>query len=313
MIASSDPLLDRAHQWSAQVSENGNALDRFTTLKGWAIYETIKRRGLSSPSQLQEMQRHLGSLPLDGIGQLADHATRNWNHLLNDLDREEANLEHVQRQARDVFFSVLEALVLIEERGDSEQTANAAQLFNTVIHDLYVFEELADVAAGLTQQSNGPMRLSDLFCTGIAQLFDGQVQPLAQEVEAQDDFVAIDAFLRESAGGKLLSPAALSERLGEVAWWYVKWAAQRIKMTVAARSAELRIAVWNGVDAVPSGGFDGWQVRMGHGRDVQATVIRAGTAVLKLPEQVDPGRFTVQLKDPAQQEWSELFARVRET
>jgi len=44
-------------------------------------------------------------------------AGMNSSAMLADLDREEANLEHVRRQAQDVFFSVLEALVLIEERG----------------------------------------------------------------------------------------------------------------------------------------------------------------------------------------------------
>ena len=46
-------------------------------------------------------------------------------------------------------------------------------------------------------------------------------------------------FLRRSATAPFLTPADLAKRLAESPWWYVKWAAQRVRVSVhKVRSGE---------------------------------------------------------------------------
>lgn len=305
MMIGSDPLSDRAAEWMAEVKETG-ATDGLSGLRGWAVCELLKRRSRSA-GLVEQVEGYLGSINVESLSDLAEHAIGCWNHLIGELDREERNLEHVRRQSRDVFFSVLEALVLIEERGNGNHGPVAQRLFNAVINDLYAFEPMADVAAELWGQGYG--RLSDLLCAGVAGLFEGRVREArVEEAEEVQEFVTIDTFLRRSAG-KALSPAQLAEALAGVASWYVKWAAQVVRLAVAG--PELRLTTWEGAQEVASRAFDGWEVRLGHARYVQVAKFAGGQASLKLPEQIDPARLVIQVKGPGQEEWADLFARVR--
>src|SRR5689334_18770319 len=101
------------------------------------------------------------SEPTGPVTHRVTNAMAAWNQLLANLDREEENFEHVRRQARDVFFSVLEALKEVETHGDGEDEAAAARLFNAVVRDLYVFEPVADDAADQHRQRGGRFELSD--------------------------------------------------------------------------------------------------------------------------------------------------------
>src|SRR6266581_3201742 len=116
------------------------------------------------------------SEPTGPITQRVTNAMAAWNQLLAEIDREEENFEHVRRQTRDVFFSVLEALKEVETHGDDKDEAAAAQLFNAVVRDLYVFEPVADDAAGHGREDASRFQLSDLLCDGIAKMFDGQAR-----------------------------------------------------------------------------------------------------------------------------------------
>jgi hypothetical protein len=289
----------------AEVKETGET-DGLSGLRGWGVCELLKRRS-SSAGLVEKVEGYLGSINVESLPHLAEHAMGCWNHLISDLDREEANLEHVRRQSRDVFFSVLEALVLIEERGNGDHGPAAQRLFNAVINDLYAFEPVADVAAELWG-GQGYGRLSDLLCAGVAGLFEGRVPEVrVEEPDPVEEFVTVDAFLLRSAG-RALSPTQLAEALAGVASWYVKWAAQVVRLAVAG--PELRLTTWEGAQDLTSRAFDGWQVRLGHARYVQVAKFAGGLATLKLPEQIDPARLVIQVKGPGQEEWGDLFARV---
>jgi hypothetical protein len=291
MNTTHDPLSERIAEWAAQTNESPSPQ---LGSQGFALHEIVKRIGPPAQHFLPTLERHPRSTPSPAtIATLADHAVQSWIRLLADLDRESANLDPIPSQIEDVFFAVLEALILIEEAGKDEHQVAAQRLFNSIVHDLYVFEPLADLAAELRRPGPSPTQLSDLLCTGIAGLFDGQPRFRSQPVEAIEEFVPLDVFLRKSS-------------LAGATWWYVKWAAQRIKMTFAPASRELQLEVCEGESAGPSLALDGWQVRLGHPRQFSTATLTGGVAVLQLPP--NSGHF--QIKSPGGSEWMDLFTQL---
>ncbi len=299
MIDSHDLLADRVAEWTAQVNENANGPDDRLSLQGWGLYEIAKRLGAAAQPLMQSLEPHLETMPTASILQFADHATRNWNQLLTDLDRESPNFEQVRHETQDVFFSILEALALIEEAGQPEHQPAAHHLFNAIINDLYVFEPLADFAAELQRPGHGPTQLSDLLCTGIAGLFDGQLRVHPQVTQPVEEFVPLETLRLD--------------RLAGISWWYVKWAAQRIRMTMTPPSRDLRLEVFEGDpvrQANPCRALDGWEIRMGQPRNFTTAAIVTGAANLKLPDRLPLTGLLFQIKSPGNSEWADLFTRL---
>ena len=321
-----DPLSDRAADWVAQVGSHSS--DTVSSgplaLRGHAICEELRRRGDSSDAELIEsIESCLGALPATSVPAFVESATGHWNGLMTALDREEANFEHVRRETRDVFFSVLDALIVAEEAGGPEAEHAARQLFNAVVGDLYAFEPMADVAAELRRREHGEFRLSDLLCTGVAGMFDGQVRertavrPERVEVDDQvEEFVPLTVWLQrdEKSGcpGQPLTIAVLARRLAEIPAWYVKWSTQQLRLSVNAAARELRVQV---IEADGGGGpslaMEGWQVRVGTGAKDKPVIIKAGAATIPLAEKPEPTKLLLQVRDPAANaEWADVFARV---
>jgi hypothetical protein len=223
----------------------------------------------------------------------------------------------VGEQIHDVFFEVVEALILAEEAGGTGANQTAAQqLFNSVIGDVYVFEPLADVAAQLRRWGKGQTRLSDLLCAAVAGLYGGEARRAVEVIEAEPEeaaqFAPIERFVRGAAGADRLTLEQFAHRLAGSPWWYVKWAAQRVRMSVVPKTRELRLEVFDSDDTGEPGrsrGLDGWEVRLTHAGRHASTRVENATAVLKLPEQVDARSFGLQVRDAAGREWVELFGR----
>ena len=255
------------------------------------------------------------SEPTGPIIRRVTNAMAAWNQLLADIDREEENFEHVRRQARDVFFSVLEALKEVETHGDGDDEAAAARLFNAVVRELYVFEPVADDAADQQRLRTGRFELSDLLCDGVARMFDGQArerQLAAVALDTPEEFIPFQTFLKNAVRGQALSPAALAKRLASIDWWYAKWTAQRLKIAVVAKTRDLCLYVWEGdqTTLALSTALDGREVRTGQGKDFSAATIKNGSAITKLPQRIDVGTFAVQIRDADGKGWSDLFARI---
>lgn len=289
-----DPLADRVAEWAAEVDQSPTPL---LILQGSALREIVGRMGPAGEGLLPTLERYSDRLPTaSAIPAFADHALQSWNHLLADLDRETANFDQINRESEEVFFSILEALTLIEEAGQAEHQLIAQKLFNAVIHDLYVFESFADLAAEFT--AAGPAQLSQLFCSGIAGLFDGQPRfrksPIVEPVE---EFVLLDALLKQST-------------LAGVTWWYVKWAAQRIKMTVASAARELHLQVHEGESGALSRALDGWQVRLGQARSFASATLSGGAAALQAQITGKGAGYVFQIKSPGSSEWTDLFTQA---
>ena len=139
------------------------------------------------------------------------------------------------------------------------------------------------------------------------------VEVIEAEPEEVAQFAPIERFVRDAAaGGERLTLEQFAHRLAASPWWYVKWAAQRVRMSVAPKTRELRLEVFDSDDTGEPGrsrGLDGWEVRLTHaGRQANARVENAA-AVLKLPEHVDARSFGLQVRDSAGREWVELFGR----
>jgi len=288
-----EPLADRVAEWAAEVEQSAKSTQQLL-LRGSALLGIVTRMGPAGESLLPALERHRHSTPTAAIPAFADRAIHTWNHLLADLDRETANLEQINRQSEEVFFSILEALALIEEAGQSDHQPIAQKLFNSVIHDLYVFEPFADLAAELMPAGRGPTRLSDLFCAGISGLFEGQPRfRQSATIEPVEEFVPLGTLLQQST-------------LARTTWWYVKWAAQRIKMTFTPPSRELRLEVHEGESSELSLALDGWQVRLGQARSFATATLTGGAASLQLP----PNTQLFQIKSPGSSEWTDLFTQV---
>jgi hypothetical protein len=286
-----DPLADRVAEWAAEVDQSPTPQ---LLLRGWALLEIARRMGPAGETLLPTLERYTYSTPTAAIPAFADHAVQSWNHLLADLDRETANLEQINRQSEDVFFSILEAFTLIEEAREPAHESLAQKLFNSVIHDLYVFEPFADLAAELMPAGRGPTQLSDLFCAGISGLFEGQARfRQAAAIEPVEEFVPLETLLQQST-------------LARTTWWYVKWTAQRIKMTFTPPSRELRLEVHEGDSSAFSLALDGWQVRLGQARAFDTTTLTGGAGTLQLP----PNTQLFQIKSPGSSEWTDLFTQV---
>jgi hypothetical protein len=314
--AAADPLIERAISWSPT--------DPATALQGWALRHELHRRPDVPRSVITDLKSKLGPMHPEHLPAVVESATRSFEALLADLDREEPNLQHVRRQTRDVFFNVLEALILVEESsggtGAGALAPLAADLFNRVIQDVYVFEPAADLAAELERWGQGRTELSDLFCTAVTRLFDGRPrsrrpvhQPDLVEVE---EFLPVADFLLQTGPAVSLTPAAFADRLAKHPTWYAKWIPQRFRLTVVPRTRELRLAVVE-TDAAgketPSRALDGYDFRLGHPpTDLQTTQLKAGVAALKLPDRIDPARLVLQIKERAAPDWTDLFTRTVE-
>ncbi|HEY7114935.1 MAG TPA: hypothetical protein VH475_00020 [Tepidisphaeraceae bacterium] len=316
-----DYLSERVAEWTAQVEFTGQpTATGELALQGWALCEELRRRSLVDPasqSLIQSIEGRMGPMPTSGITAAIERAAASFGNLLNDLDREEENLEHVRRQMPDVFFSVLEALILADESGEPDAKAAADRLFNTIVRDLYVFEPMADTAAELQRLEKGDIRLCDLLCAGVAGLFDGQIHPrqAAEQSQAVEEFVPLAVWLQRQShdARQRLTLAAFAQRLSTMPAWYVKWSTQRVRLVVELNLRELRAFVVEGEDAataIPSRGLDGWQFRLAEGRDARAATIKDGQCAMPLPAGLDPARVSVQVKDPAAADWTDLFARV---
>jgi hypothetical protein len=322
-----DPLSDRAADWVAQVGPQdadnlAGAVPGDLALRGHALCEALRRRGDSADAPLIDaIETRLSPLPAAGtttVAHFVESATTRWNDLMNSLDREEENFEHVRRETRDVFFYVLDALILAEEAGGPDAARAAQQLFNAVVADLYAFEPMADVAAELQPRGRAAeYRLSDLLCTGVAGLFEDQVRPRAlsqdnrvEVSEPVEEFVPLSVWLQRgdvSDARQPLTLATLAKRLAEVPAWYVKWSAQQLRVAVNAAARELTVHVIEG--AAPSRALDAWQVRTGTtGKPV---AIKGGVAAISLPDKLDASKFVLQIREPSSgAEWTDVFARV---
>jgi hypothetical protein len=321
-----DPLSDRAADWVAQVGPQDTAKLAGTVpgdlaLRGHALCEELRRRGDSADAHLIDaIETRLGPLPAAGtttVAHFIESATTRWNDLMNSLDREEENLQHVRRETRDVFFYVLDALILAEEAGGSDVGRAAQQLFNAVVADLYAFEPMADVAAELQPRGGAEYRLSDLICTGVAGVFEGQRRPRVREQEDRvevpepvEEFVSLTVWLQRGDvpdARQPLTVATLAKRLADVPAWYVKWSAQQLRVAINAAARELTVQVIEG--AAPSRALDGWQVRTGTGG--KPVAIKGGVAAISLPDKLDPSKLLLQIREPASgAEWTDLFARL---
>lgn len=318
MTDGTDPFVERINTWSNEIDDPATARDPIVALQGWALREELKRRPTAEPSLLQTVESRLTAttMPTGSIPAMVEYAARSFTNLLSDLDREEEpNPQHVRRESRDVFFSVLDALILAEEAGDGAAQRAAAGLFNQVIGEVYVFEPVADLAAELERWGRGSeTKLSDLLCTAVSRLFDGRVIAReAQEAEPVEQFVPARDFLRRSATAPSLTLADLAKRLAESPWWYLKWAAQRVRVSVVAKTRELRLEIFEAEQpqvAAASRALDGWEFRCGHARDAQTATIKNGVASLRLPDRIDPAQFILQVKGLNTREWVDLHARV---
>jgi hypothetical protein len=318
-----DPLSDRAADWVAQVGPQSSAtVSGDLALRGHALCEELRRRGDSADVHLIDaIEARLSPLPAAAgtttVAHFVESATTRWNDLMNSLDREEENLQHVRRETRDVFFYVLDALILAEEAGGPDVERAAQELFNAVVADLYAFEPMADVAAELQPRGRGDYRLSDLLCTGVAGLFESQVRPRVRQQEDRvevsepvEEFVPLTVWLQRGDVPDARQPltlATLAKRLAEVPAWYVKWSAQQLRVAVNAAARELTVQVIEG--AAPSRALDGWQLRTG--TTAKPVTIKAAVATISLPDKVDPSKFLLQIREPASgAEWTDVFARV---
>lgn len=320
-----DPLSDRAADWLASVgSRNPTSLPADLLLRGRAICEQLHRRGDSADERLIdsiESRISSSSSPADAttaVTAYVESATAGWNGLMNTLDREEENFEHVRRETRDVFFSVLDALLLAEEAGGPDAESAAQGLFNTIVHDLYAFEPMADVAAELERRGHDEFRLSDLLCTGVARMFDGQARErtaLATDDDAVridegvEEFLPLSVWLQRGQDAARLTLGALAKRLAEVPAWYVKWSAQQLRLSLNAATRELRVQVIEAGGSFSSA-MDGWQIRIGTSSKDKPTTLKAGVATLTLPEKPDVMKLVFQVCDPSSREWADVFARV---
>jgi len=314
-----DLLSDRAADWVAQVGSPGTTVSGDLALCGHALCEELRRRCDSADAHLIEaIETRLGPTPAaTAVAAFVESATAGWTGLMNSLDREEENFEHVRRETRDVFFSVLDALILAEEAGGPDAGRAAQSLFNAVVADLYAFEPMADVAAELQPRGQVEYRLSDLLCTGVARMFDGQPRP---RVRPQDDrveisepveeFVPLTVWLQRGALADPRQPltlATLAKRLAEVPAWYVKWSAQQLRVAVNAAARELTVQVIEG--AAASRALDGWQIRTA--TTAKPATIKVGAATIPLPDKLDPSKLLLQIREPsANAEWTDVFARL---
>jgi hypothetical protein len=316
MSDGTDPFVERINTWSSQIIDDpAVARDPIVALQGWALREELKRRPTSQPSLLHAVESKLTpTLPNGSIPTFIERAANGFTNLLNDLDQPEPNLQHVRRESRDVFFSVLDALILAEEAGDDAAHVAARGLFNQVIAEVYAFEPVANLAAELERWGRGSeTRLSDLLCTAVSRLFDGRV--VSREVaavEVVEEFVPIGDFLRRSASqaGSFLTLADLAKRLAETPFWYLKWAAQRLRVSVITRARELRVEVFETDGAGASRALDGWEFRAGHARDAQTVPVKNGVAAIRMPDRIDPSHFLLQARNPDTRQWIDLHARV---
>jgi len=316
----SDPLAQRVARWAERISGKSRPTNELA-LQGWALRDAIRRRGTSAEHLIETIERHLPPLPTEHIPDQIEKATHAWNELLADLDSTNENFDELGEKTKEVFFGVLEALILAEDVGGDEETLLAQQLFNATVHDLYVFESMADVAAELERTNKGDgshissVELSDLFCAGIVGLFEGEVRVRARVEAEVEEFVPISEVVRKGVAGKPLTLAALEKRLAGIPFWFVKWAAQRLTLAVVAKSGDLHVYVWNGDNPAAlalSQDLNGWQIRVCNGTEKVLATIDDANARFKLPKRIDGGTFTIQIKDAGGGDWIELFGRVGE-
>ena len=159
----------------------------------------------------------------------------------------------------------------------------------------------------------GPGRPDDLLCTAVSRLVDGRA-PVRQETpEDVEEFVPVREFLLRPAAAPFLTLVDFAHRLGQNPWWYLKWAAQRVRVSVVAKTRELRLEIFEAEQpqvAAASRALDGWEFRCGHARDAQTATIKNGVASLRLPDRIDPAQFILQVTGLNPREWVDLHARV---
>lgn len=320
-----DLLSERAADWVATMGSSKSTAPADLDLRGWAICEQLRRRGADTADQrlIESIESRIGggtspAHTTAAVTAYVESAAAGWSGLMNTLDREEANFEHVRRETRDVFFSVLDALLLAEEAGGADAESAAQSLFNTIVNDLYAFEPMADVAAELQRRGSGEFRLSDLLCTGVAGLFDGQVRERTPATaddglrvdEGVEEFLPLSVWLQRGPdAARPLTLPALAKRLAEIPVWYVKWSTQKLRLSLNAATRELRVQVV-GDGATPSAAMDGWQIRTGTTAKDKPATLKAGLATFTIPEKLDASKLMLQVRDAAGGDWTDVFARV---
>jgi hypothetical protein len=321
MSRENDHLSQRVAAWLEMVGVPQAKAGGVLALHGWALREELRRSGPAGQDLMDTINPRIGTVQSDLIPIVLHDARQAWQNLLADLDKPEDNADSVRRQARDLFFTVHEALILVEEAagglagGQNDNQAAAQQLFNAVISDIYVFEPLAQTAAQMQRWGTGKARLSDLLCKAVAGLYGDEIRQTVDLVEPREEqvpeFAPIERFVRNGAAtNQRITLDQFAQRLAASPWWYVKWAAQRLKLAVLPAARELRIEICDPESTTPSRGLDGWDVRLTHTRQPTTATIQNGAATLKLPPQLDPSSLTLQLRDPAARDWVDLYGRM---
>lgn len=317
MNAPVDHLSQRVTMWQTAPYGAQTQASQTLALQGWALGKLFERSAAPPPPDLDSLHVSLPAPDPSQIQLLLDHAQNGWESYLSELDREEENFEQVHELCADVFFTLLEAFTCAENLGSEADRQRARQLFNQVISEAGVFEPMAAEAQRLVQPY-GAMQLSGLLCAGVIALHrDAEVldEPLEQPVEREvGEFVSFGTLMRGAGRTKLVSLESLAQLISRSPWWYIKWCAQRVRLEVMVRSAQLRLEVYEGEgrqgrEAV-SKALDGWSVRLLNGGSPMTTQIQNGTAALKLGPKVDASAFTLQLKQATEREWQDLFGRV---
>lgn len=317
MNGSVDYLSQRVMMWQAAPHGTQTEADPMFALQGWALARLFERSAAPPPADFEQTSHSLPPPDPSQIPALLSHARERWENFLNELDREEENFESVREVCADVFFTLLEAFTCAEGLGSDEDRAAARGLFNQVISQAGLFEPMAEMARQLAQP-HGAMQLSGLLCAGVVALTQDEEieeaeEPQLQEREAES-FVAIGTLVRKIGRTKALSLEALAQFVARSRWWYIKWCAQRVRLEVVVKSAQLRLEVYEGEgrqgrEAV-SKALDGWSVRVTGGAAPGSCVIANGMATMKLGPTIDPAKFSLQIKEASGREWQELFGRV---
>jgi hypothetical protein len=305
-------LSRRVDQWQQSLGSIAQQDMKLLTLQGVALREEARRSRGNAVQLLPRIEQLLHEPDASEVMRFMDQAIARINAAVvghRGRDREQSF------SAVDLFYTVLDGLIVAEQLGGDELAKSAAVLFNKAVAQIDQFEPAAGVAEQMIDRSIAVSALSHLFCATVQRLGEPDALLDLEEpdlVEEGARYLTLSELLAQTKPNQAIYAGELAKAISPNTWWYVKWAAQRLRVAVETRPASiLRVDVFEGAAEKSSKGMDGWEIQFAIGNSpIASGKISGGVARLNLPARQDLRAATLKVRAPQGVDWSELHAGI---
>jgi len=324
MISVQEYLRQRARWLLESLSEAPDDSREFVRLHCLAIYGHLNRSTEPLPEISDQLQAACRQVDQATALEFINQAGAGLTQLAELFDQDNIDGERGQEKAIDLFYNLLDALVIAEDVNDDSARQAGRELFNKAMEDPAILASAGGYAQAFSETYAAGSDLPRLLCSAISQSSRELEQSITEVIRdyADDELHPLSWYVQrpvevrmqmaaESISGKL-SLQQLADSLQRVSWWYVRGSMVCLALKVIPLNQVLSIEVRQHEDEESdfSPDLEGWQVRLRTANielSPQVVTISNSQAALPLDFEVDPTAFRIEFRKPDGDQWIECY------